>query len=71
MSVHDAAARPGEAKSPCVHDCRLDRAGETCLGCLRTIDEIIGWRAMDHRARQAVLDRIADEADGSSAARAS
>jgi predicted Fe-S protein YdhL (DUF1289 family) len=38
--------------SPCVDICRLDAQG-LCVGCLRTIDEIIEWpRASEARRRE-------------------
>ena len=29
--------------SPCINRCCLDEAGLICVGCLRTLDEIIDW----------------------------
>ena len=38
--------------SPCVDICRLDAAG-LCVGCRRTIDEIVEWpRASEARRRE-------------------
>lgn len=38
--------------SPCVDICRLD-AGGLCVGCRRTIDEIVEWpRASEGRRRE-------------------
>ncbi|MEO0652978.1 MAG: DUF1289 domain-containing protein [Planctomycetota bacterium] len=51
-----------EVPSPCTHDCRLDEARAVCLGCQRTIDEIVGWRGMNDVQRRAVLERLAAEA---------
>jgi predicted Fe-S protein YdhL (DUF1289 family) len=45
--------------SPCVDICRLD-AGGLCVGCRRTIDEIVEWpRASEGRRREILreLDR--------------
>ena len=44
--------------SPCRHICQLDPAGDTCLGCGRTLDEIAGWGAMTDDQQQLVLRRI-------------
>jgi predicted Fe-S protein YdhL (DUF1289 family) len=30
-------------KSPCVGICVLDKEGIRCIGCGRTMDEIINW----------------------------
>lgn len=52
-----------EIPSPCVHDCRLDPVTDVCLGCRRTIDEIVGWRSMDSAGKRAAWERIARETD--------
>lgn len=33
--------------SPCVSVCQMDAPGGLCRGCLRSIDEICRWSAMD------------------------
>ncbi len=40
--------------SPCVSICRMDEESGLCLGCLRNIDEICRWSAMNDRDKQAV-----------------
>jgi predicted Fe-S protein YdhL (DUF1289 family) len=45
--------------SPCVKTCIVDPDTGWCLGCLRDLDEIAGWSAMDDARKMAVLDRIA------------
>jgi predicted Fe-S protein YdhL (DUF1289 family) len=37
----------------------MDEATGLCAGCLRTIDEIAVWSALDENERRAVLDSIA------------
>jgi uncharacterized protein len=32
--------------SPCIGVCTLDPASRTCIGCLRTADEIARWSSM-------------------------
>ncbi|MDG2243188.1 MAG: DUF1289 domain-containing protein [Rhodospirillaceae bacterium] len=32
--------------SPCVGVCTVDRETKMCIGCLRTLEEIGGWRTM-------------------------
>ncbi|MFB2593975.1 DUF1289 domain-containing protein [Paracoccus sp. p4-l81] len=44
-----------EPQSPCVKICVIHKAEGLCIGCLRTLDEIAGWSAMDADARRAVL----------------
>jgi hypothetical protein len=40
--------------SPCINVCRMDEATGWCEGCLRTLDEIGAWSALDDLAKQAV-----------------
>jgi predicted Fe-S protein YdhL (DUF1289 family) len=44
--------------SPCVGICALDAGTGWCDGCLRTIDEIAAWGALDNRARREVWKRL-------------
>lgn len=44
--------------SPCVKLCTLDAAGQTCLGCGRTVTEIAAWSRMGDAARRAVMTRL-------------
>lgn len=45
--------------SPCTGVCEIDAATGFCRGCLRTIDEITGWRDADDRARGDITRRLA------------
>ena len=54
--------------SPCISLCRMDAdrgspaeraAGGLCIGCLRTIDEIVEWGVASDRRKREVLDAIA------------
>lgn len=40
--------------SPCVRNCCLDDA-DVCLGCGRTLQEIIHWSEADNREKQKIL----------------
>jgi uncharacterized protein len=42
-------------KSPCVNICRMDAGTGWCEGCLRTIDEIAAWGALNDDLRREVL----------------
>ncbi len=44
-------------RSPCIGDCNLDHRN-LCSACLRTLDEIAGWRQMNNRQKQQVLSNI-------------
>jgi predicted Fe-S protein YdhL (DUF1289 family) len=56
-------------RSPCVSVCKMDprhgsaaerTAGGLCVGCLRTLDEIIEWgTATNHRRRAIVSETVA------------
>ncbi len=51
--------------SPCVGVCELNPATGFCRGCLRTIEEIAGWRDADTGERNSILKRLAARrADG-------
>jgi len=41
--------------SPCVNVCQLDPAGEVCLGCQRTLDEIARWSQMAPEERRRIM----------------
>ena len=49
---------PG-ATSPCTSICRLNE-GDLCVGCGRTVDEIIGWTRMSDAEKIATNRRAAD-----------
>lgn len=40
--------------SPCISVCLMDEASGWCTGCLRTLDEIAAWSALDDEAKLAV-----------------
>lgn len=46
------------ASSPCTGVCRIDERTGWCEGCLRTLDEIAGWSALDAAARARVCDSL-------------
>jgi len=41
--------------SPCTQVCTLDAESGWCLGCLRSIDEIAAWGALDDAGKRRVL----------------
>jgi len=45
--------------SPCISVCRMDAETALCVGCLRTIEEIAAWGALDDDARRNVWAEIA------------
>jgi uncharacterized protein len=42
-------------KSPCINVCRMHAGTGWCEGCLRTIDEIAAWGALDEAGQRRVL----------------
>jgi uncharacterized protein len=45
-------------KSPCINVCRMHAGTGWCEGCLRTIDEIAAWGALDDGLKREVLALI-------------
>jgi uncharacterized protein len=41
--------------SPCIGVCTLDPASRTCIGCLRTADEIARWPSMSPAERVQIV----------------
>ncbi|MCU0813632.1 MAG: DUF1289 domain-containing protein [Burkholderiaceae bacterium] len=44
--------------SPCISVCRMDEATGWCLGCARTIDEIVAWGVLDDDEKRAVWAQL-------------
>ena len=44
--------------SPCIGVCAIDPKSGWCEGCLRTLDEIAAWGALDERARREICRRL-------------
>lgn len=40
--------------SPCIRQCTLDNS-QVCVGCYRSMDEIIHWASLDNATRRDVL----------------
>ena len=49
-------------ESPCISVCRYEN--EVCVGCGRTVDEIVNWYDMTDDEKQAVLNRIEKDSKG-------
>ena len=43
-------------ESPCISVCRYE--DEICVGCGRTVDDVVNWYDMTDDEKQAVLNRI-------------
>lgn len=44
--------------SPCINLCEMAPDTGYCRGCLRTIDEIVGWGSATDEAKRAVYAQI-------------
>jgi predicted Fe-S protein YdhL (DUF1289 family) len=51
----DTATGPA---SPCVRNCCLD-AADICLGCGRSLEEILAWHRVDAAGREAIVQAAA------------
>ncbi|MYN38065.1 DUF1289 domain-containing protein [Duganella sp. FT109W] len=49
---------PAPVPSPCVSLCKMDMERQYCMGCLRTIDEIIAWGKADDDYKRAVWTEL-------------
>lgn len=47
-----------EVRSPCIRKCALDEQ-EICLGCRRSIGEIMQWSRADNEQKRQILARVA------------
>lgn len=50
IAHHARMASPSPVSTPCIRTCTLDRDG-VCMGCHRTLDEIVRWRDMGEAER--------------------
>ena len=44
--------------SPCIDICQMNPVTGLCIGCLRTIDEIVRWAQFSPADRQRVLAQL-------------
>ena len=49
-----ASSKVSTVTSPCVRDCCLDEA-DVCMGCGRTLQDILRWHAAPDEEREAIL----------------
>jgi len=48
--------KPVDVTSPCIRNCCLNTA-DICLGCYRSLDEIMGWSKATTAEKKAILAR--------------
>ncbi|MDO6564472.1 DUF1289 domain-containing protein [Amphritea sp. 1_MG-2023] len=44
------------SQTPCIRNCCLDKQN-TCLGCFRTLEEILAWHGANNVEKAAILKR--------------
>ncbi len=44
--------------SPCIKVCAVSGRSGLCIGCGRTLAEIVGWAAMSETERRAIMDDL-------------
>ena len=47
-----------KSKSPCIDICKIDKQTGLCRGCLRTRQEIKGWKQLSKSERKDVIGQI-------------
>jgi uncharacterized protein len=57
--VPTGTARPGYPESPCIRRCVLDDR-KVCIGCKRSIEEIIAWSTMSAAEQWALVRQLPD-----------
>ncbi|MBB4006054.1 DUF1289 domain-containing protein [Allorhizobium taibaishanense] len=54
-----ASATPADPiSSPCTRVCTLDEHRSVCIGCGRTLEEIMNWSYYSHDQRQTIMARL-------------
>ncbi|MBE0439386.1 MAG: DUF1289 domain-containing protein [Gammaproteobacteria bacterium] len=46
-----------EITSPCIRRCCLDN-NDVCIGCLRTMDEILQWSQASNSVKSEIMHRV-------------
>ena len=58
LTPRSADADDAVVASPCVSVCAMDAASGLCVGCLRTLEEIACWSALDAGGKRAILAQL-------------
>jgi len=54
--------KQSKVESPCISVCRYEN--EVCVGCGRTVDEVVNWYDMTDDEKQSVVNRLEKEYTG-------
>lgn len=52
------SALAGPVPSPCISICKMSPDSQLCVGCYRTLDEIIAWSRSDDSTKKQVWQAI-------------
>lgn len=56
MTAGESPGPDDDVFSPCIRTCCLDD-DEICIGCGRSLDEIVGWNEADSSERRRIVER--------------
>lgn len=56
--LRDEVWKRNEVDSPCVKLCTIHPSERICIGCMRTIEEIIAWGRMAPETRQLIMAEL-------------
>lgn len=54
--------KQSKVESPCISVCRYEN--EVCVGCGRTVDEVVNWYDMTDDEKQSVVNRLEKDQTG-------
>ena len=54
----DLNSNGGPLPSPCIDICQMDERSGLCVGCARTIDEIVEWAGAGEARKRAIWELI-------------
>ena len=54
--------KQSQIESPCISVCRMEN--EVCVGCGRTLEEVVEWYNFTDEQKQAVLNRLEKKKKG-------
>ncbi|MEM1374130.1 MAG: DUF1289 domain-containing protein [Pseudomonadota bacterium] len=54
--MNDDVWKRQEIESPCVKLCSIHPVEGICVGCMRTMDEIVGWSGFSAEDRRQLMD---------------
>lgn len=52
-----------DVESPCISVCRYE--DEVCVGCGRTVDEVVEWYNMTNEQKQEIINKLDEKNRGS------